>query len=388
MSTSEPPPTSSSSTRRADQTHVLISGGGLFGGGFQRHVSLLCEVLRNAEARVTVAATGSRWPKDLTDRLSAMGVEFSFPPAWLPASLGRTLWPLLAWPLRFRRRDFDVLYAAGQGGRAHAWLRKVVPSSVPMVYHEIVEAPPPGSAAAGYCDTADVIVSNSKKVAAEIAEHWPDAPVHVLPFLIGGTPTPEPAPRPAVGERPLRVTYMGRIVDHKRPHELVERWPRLTADGPLGPAELNIWGSDNGSGLTQTIEQTIEKHGLGGTVRLRGTYTADQLPRVLADSDLVVLPSLMEGLPLSLIEAMLNGTPIVSTDAGGSRELEDAPGVRITTKDWGEFEAALLATANDLRKGHIDAVALHRWTDDRYGVAVAASKWSQLLLNPINPKKR
>lgn len=365
--------------------HILISGGGLFGGGFRRHVSLLCEVLRDADARVTVAATGCRWPAELVDRLRERGVEFSLPPRWLPAALGRTLWPVLAWPLRFGRGGFDVLYLAGQGGRAHAWLRRVVPDTVPMVYHEIVETPEPGSPAAGFCDAADLIVANSRKVADGIAERWPGTPLRVLPFLIDREPTPEPAPRPAVGDRPLRVTYMGRIVEHKRPHELVARWDRLTQAGPLGPAELDLWGSDGGSGLTQQIEKTIEQDGLAGRVRLRGTYTPDRLPRVLADTDLVVLPSLMEGLPLSLIEAMLHGVPIVSTDAGGSRELERAPGVRITTTAWDEFEAALRAAADDLRRGRIDGTELYRWTDARYGVAYASEKWRSFLLGPMPP---
>ena len=48
-------------------------------------------------------------------------------------------------------------------------------------------------------------------------------------------------------------------------------------------------------------------------------YRAD-VPAVLAASDVFALPSHFEGLPMSVIEAMLTGLPVVATDIRGPRE--------------------------------------------------------------------
>ena len=56
----------------------------------------------------------------------------------------------------------------------------------------------------------------------------------------------------------------------------------------------------------------------GSEVELLGER--DDVPRLLAESDIYVLPSHREGLPMSVLEAMASGLPIVTTDAPGCRD--------------------------------------------------------------------
>ena len=71
--------------------------------------------------------------------------------------------------------------------------------------------------------------------------------------------------------------------------------------------------------LRGRLEARAGELGVGDRVAFLGRR--DDVPALLAASDLVVLPSLYEGLPLSLIEAMAARRPIVATDVGGTREL-------------------------------------------------------------------
>jgi glycosyltransferase involved in cell wall biosynthesis len=102
-----------------------------------------------------------------------------------------------------------------------------------------------------------------------------------------------------------------------------------------------------------------------------------------AESDIVVLPSLYEGLPLVLVEAMSYGVPFVATDAGGTGELgEDNPDVIVTSTKWEDFEAGLLAMAGKIHAGEINSRRLHEWVEKRYGYATVSQQWLQCLLNP------
>ncbi len=67
------------------------------------------------------------------------------------------------------------------------------------------------------------------------------------------------------------------------------------------------------------IEAQIAEQGLGDRVRLLGTRR--DVPRLVAASDIVLLTSISEGIPLTLIEAMAASRPVVSTDVGGVSEV-------------------------------------------------------------------
>lgn len=69
----------------------------------------------------------------------------------------------------------------------------------------------------------------------------------------------------------------------------------------------------------QELKEYIKSSGLQTDVRFLGRRT--DVPAILAASDVFVLPSLSEGLPNSVMEAMASGLPVVATDVGGVREL-------------------------------------------------------------------
>lgn len=67
------------------------------------------------------------------------------------------------------------------------------------------------------------------------------------------------------------------------------------------------------------VERTLIGHGLAGTVQLAGER--HDIPAILAGADVFVLSSRSEGLPVSVLEAMAAGLPVVASDVGGVPEL-------------------------------------------------------------------
>ena len=65
------------------------------------------------------------------------------------------------------------------------------------------------------------------------------------------------------------------------------------------------------------LEARIAALGLGARVRLPGAQPREVVRELLRQSDLFVLPSRSEGMPLSLLEAMACGLPSVVCDVGG-----------------------------------------------------------------------
>jgi glycosyltransferase involved in cell wall biosynthesis len=88
------------------------------------------------------------------------------------------------------------------------------------------------------------------------------------------------------------------------------------------------------------LEAQVEELGLGAHVELRGTCT--DVPAVLAEADLSVLPSLTEGMPNAVLESMAAGVPVVATAVGSVPELlGDGVGALVAPGDRAGLAAAL-----------------------------------------------
>ena len=114
-------------------------------------------------------------------------------------------------------------------------------------------------------------------------------------------------------DRPVpRLIAVGRLKAPKDFLTLVRALARLSEGGL--EALLVGDGPDRGA-----IEDEIREFGVEGRVQLAGERS--DVPALLADSDVFVLSSRSEGLPVSVLEAMAAELPVVASDVGGLAEL-------------------------------------------------------------------
>lgn len=76
-----------------------------------------------------------------------------------------------------------------------------------------------------------------------------------------------------------------------------------------------------GNGEIEHVKQLIKEYGIANIVIFEGWVSGDKKIELLNKSDAYILPSYKEGLPISILEAMSYGMPIISTPVGGIPEI-------------------------------------------------------------------
>ena len=114
-------------------------------------------------------------------------------------------------------------------------------------------------------------------------------------------------------EAPL-ILFAGRLAAQKRVDDLLKALDLLQH---VQPGVRTVIAGDGP--LRDRLEETARAYHLDGQVRFIGH--CDDVPRLLAAADLVVLPSSYEGLPNLVLEAMQFRKPVVATAAPGTTEV-------------------------------------------------------------------
>jgi len=110
------------------------------------------------------------------------------------------------------------------------------------------------------------------------------------------------------------IGSIGRLATQKNYDFLIKLWPKIKKRQPA--AKLIIIGE----GPERTKYEALRAQvGASSEIFLPGERTAGS--RLLKGLDLFVLPSIYEGLSISLIEAVFAGVPVLASDVGGNREV-------------------------------------------------------------------
>ncbi|MDB5287244.1 MAG: hypothetical protein JWR05_2193 [Mucilaginibacter sp.] len=115
---------------------------------------------------------------------------------------------------------------------------------------------------------------------------------------------------------PLNFLFLGRIGDRKGIFDFIDIVCKEKAS-LLGRFKLYI----GGDGEIERLNKVINENHLGDIVEYIGWVTNKEKHQYLKKSHVYVLPSYNEGLPISILEAMSYGLPILSTDIGGIPEV-------------------------------------------------------------------
>ena len=111
---------------------------------------------------------------------------------------------------------------------------------------------------------------------------------------------------------PVKVLFLGELGERKGVYDLVRAAQILNGSG----FAFVLAGNGDVDGV-RTMVRELE---LDETVSTPGWIGPEEKQRLLREADVYVLPSYNEGLPISILEAMAAGLPVVSTPVGGIPE--------------------------------------------------------------------
>ncbi|MCJ7425167.1 glycosyltransferase family 4 protein [Candidatus Bathyarchaeota archaeon] len=152
--------------------------------------------------------------------------------------------------------------------------------------------------------------------------------------------------RPMNGETSGLLLWCGRFVHEKGLEYLIRAFEFIRRKSGGQTVKLTMAGDGP---LFPRILQLAEKSGLGRTVSFIGPIPRKEIPSLMNKSSIYVLPSLNEGMPYALLEAMACGKPVIGSDIPGIRDVitHGQNGILVPPRSPEAFANAILELLED-----------------------------------------
>lgn len=319
------------------QVYVVCPGGLEHSGGIGRLVGYLLEALARQPAAPMVRLLDSRGSGHV---------------ALSPFHLALTFWRVF-----MGRLDGSLgLLHIHVSVRASTWRKLPLVLlgrllKVPVVLHLHGSAyddfyrrlPSPARALAGLAfRSADRVVV--------LGRHWHDfatrelgVPAERVAIFLNAVPAPPAASRRGERTGPCRILFLGRLGARKGVPDLLAA---LADDAVLRLPWRAVLAGD---GEVDTFRARAAALGLAERIDFTGWVGTGEVAGLLAQADILTLPSYEEGLPMAVLEAMAAGLAVVSTPVGALPEVigHGAEGLLVTPGDVPGLAAALARLLGD-----------------------------------------
>ena len=208
--------------------------------------------------------------------------------------------------------------------------------------------------------------------------------------IASGADVPGPVPRPArkaPGNRPLRLLFLSNMTPAKGYNEALDAVALLREAAPVRAvfAGRFVAGPDDPVALSEAeaearFRRRIERHGLGDAVCYAGEAIGARKWRLLAASDVLLLPTrLAEASSIAILEAMAHGCVVVASKQGGIPEtvVDGETGLLLDSPTPAAIAAAVRRLADDgpgfeRMSSAATARFADRFTSERHAAAMAA----------------
>lgn len=120
-------------------------------------------------------------------------------------------------------------------------------------------------------------------------------------------------------DRGQEIVYVGVLIPRKGVQFLLDAFAQVTREFP--EARLSLIGKAENAGYAQSLKDQVARLDLNGHVAFLDAMPQSELAEKIAAARVMALPSLSEGLPRVVFEAMACGTPVIGSRVDGIPEM-------------------------------------------------------------------
>jgi len=234
----------------------------------------------------------------------------------------------------------------------------------------------------------DLMFSRSQKIIV-LGNHWKQVVCARLPDCSGKVIIVPNATRTAIFKNPeikdeaANILFLGRLGQRKGVPQLVMAL--------AGLGRKSGWRATlAGDGAVNETRAAVERAGLGDRISVPGWVDSAEVDALLDAANILVLPSLSENLPMSVIEGLAHGAAVICTPVGALPDIieHERTGLIVKPGDVEGLAAALdrLIEDSDLRRRLGEAgKALHR---TRLDIEVCAERLVAIWTESVHPGER
>jgi len=221
---------------------------------------------------------------------------------------------------------------------------------------------------------ADVVLAPSRRTALELERDYHVSGVKVIPNAMGGREV-EPETDSMLGTDGDFLLYVGRLRIRKGVEVLLEG----LAAGAGKAVPLAIVGEGEHQ---HRLRRTSAILGLDHSVRFLGRRSPGQVRYLMGRAAALVVPSIYEGMPLVILEAMEAGLPVIASAVSGIPEVveDGVSGWLVPAEDPGALADAIGELLADPAEARRRGEAGRQMVGVRFGAARAAATWNQIVV--------
>ena len=179
-------------------------------------------------------------------------------------------------------------------------------------------------------------------------------------------------------ERPVRFLNLALMTEKKGQFDLLQAFMQLIQSG----LSAELWMAGDGP-IRPELEQMTLNAGVADNVRFLGMIAPDNVPNLLAETDVMVVSSHYETFGVVAAEALLAGVPVVATRCGGPECIvEEGDGLLVPPQEPMALQEAMQCIAESLP--NYDPVAIADRAKTRFSGTAIASRLTSVYQNVLS----